>query len=75
MSVFVLDALRTPIAISYGAYNATTLKHLASPVIKTLLKANDVSITDVAVPGSCLGADVLFFDDFESGDTSAWSSD
>lgn len=47
MSVFVLDALRTPIATSYGAYNATTLKYLASPVIKTLLKANKIPIADV----------------------------
>jgi hypothetical protein len=36
---------------------------------------DDVSITDVAVPGSCSGAEVIFVDDFESGDTSAWSSD
>jgi len=58
MSVFVLDALRTPIATSYGAYNATTLKHLASPVIKTLLSANDLPVADVEylMMGNALGS-------------------
>jgi len=34
---------------------------------------DDVSITDVAIPGTCSGAEVIFVDDFESGNTSAWS--
>ncbi|TFG40248.1 MAG: M28 family peptidase [Candidatus Aminicenantes bacterium] len=34
---------------------------------------DEISITDVAVPGTCSGADSLFSDGFESGDTSAWS--
>jgi hypothetical protein len=34
---------------------------------------DDLSITDVAVPASCSSDGVIFFDDFESGDTSAWS--
>ncbi|MEX1310458.1 MAG: hypothetical protein AB1Z65_08585, partial [Candidatus Sulfomarinibacteraceae bacterium] len=34
---------------------------------------DDIAITNVAVPGSCSGAGVVFVDDFESGDTSAWS--
>jgi hypothetical protein len=34
---------------------------------------DDISLTDVAVPGMCFGADMIFIDGFESGDTSAWS--
>jgi hypothetical protein len=34
---------------------------------------DDLSLTDVAVPGMCYGADMIFIDGFESGDTSAWS--
>jgi len=34
---------------------------------------DEISITDVAVLGSCIGADFLFADGFESGGTSAWS--
>jgi len=34
---------------------------------------DDVSITDIAIPGTCSGAEVIFVDDFESGNTSAWS--
>ena len=58
MSVFVLDALRTPIATSYGAYNATTLKHLASPVIEALIRANSLSVGDVdyLMMGNALGS-------------------
>lgn len=33
---------------------------------------DNLSITDVAIPGTCSGAEVIFVDDFESGDTSAW---
>jgi len=35
---------------------------------------DEISITDVAVPGVCSGADQLFSDGFESGNTSAWSN-
>jgi hypothetical protein len=35
---------------------------------------DEISITNVAVPGVCTGAEVLFSDGFESGDTSAWSN-
>lgn len=35
---------------------------------------DDISITDVAVPSSCTGADQIFSDGFESGDTWAWSN-
>jgi hypothetical protein len=34
---------------------------------------DDISITDVAVPGSCFGAEQIFSDGFESGNMSAWS--
>jgi hypothetical protein len=34
---------------------------------------DDISITDVAVPGSCSTSDLIFSDGFESGDTGAWS--
>mgnify|MGYP001817744773 FL=1 len=34
---------------------------------------DDIAITNVAVPGTCSGADAVFIDGFESGDTSAWS--
>ncbi len=34
---------------------------------------DEISITNVAVPGACIGADLLFSDGFESGNTSAWS--
>ncbi len=35
---------------------------------------DEISITDVAVPSACTGADELFSDGFESGNTSAWSN-
>ena len=57
MSVFVLDALRTPVATSYGVYNATTVKHLASPVIKALMHNNNLAVADVGflMMGNALG--------------------
>jgi hypothetical protein len=33
---------------------------------------DDISITDVAVPGECFSDDLIFADGFESGDLSAW---
>jgi Peptidase family M28/Immune inhibitor A-like, MAM domain len=35
---------------------------------------DEISITDVAVPGSCSGSEQLFSDGFESGTTTAWSN-
>ncbi len=35
---------------------------------------DEISITNVAVPSACGGADLLFGDGFESGNTSAWSN-
>jgi hypothetical protein len=70
---------------SYAAFNADLSAWSAQSVrLRWLFSSDgyierdgwwidDIAITDVAVPGSCLGAGVVFIDDFESGDTSAWS--
>ena len=34
---------------------------------------DEISITDVAVPGACFGVEQIFSDGFETGDTGAWS--
>jgi hypothetical protein len=34
---------------------------------------DDISITDVAVPSYCIGADLIFADGFETGTTSSWN--
>ncbi|MCU0302766.1 MAG: M28 family peptidase [Thermoanaerobaculales bacterium] len=34
---------------------------------------DDLSLSDVAIPGTCVGAELIFADGFESGSTAAWS--
>lgn len=57
MSVFVLDALRTPVSSGYGDFNATTLKYLSTPVIRNLLEANQLEVHDIDyfIMGNALG--------------------